>query len=804
LSHQHALQRLHPLALPTTPPHPTTQSGNTALHLAADRGRLPTVALLLDRGADHHVRNALGLSPLDVAAHRSNNALVRLIEARTCPFFAQLEYEKAGFFATSWDRRWVVVHRARPWDNPAVPRAEVTVLVYYDAQHPRWHISLRQPELRPLAVEGGDVVVFELASMLASVERRNPKSKVMKFRCPRPYFTWLSNVLSSEFPSGRGPGFDPSTGGIAMPPEAAAHAAGFASGLLSPHGVSPARATPIPAPPVPVAGAAAVRTHTTGMGQPLPAPTGSRPAQMAPQPQYRPSMPHAVASSAAIVNGPMPAYAPAPGAPAPAMAAASGGASARIVHLPPVQQPQQPATAYGRLVASLDGLMAGIIAPPPASTAASRPTGAPMSQGALAAPVPPPGPYAVPPAPAGSAAATARPTVGGPTGAAAAAAAAAAPSSVRSPVLPDLDALTFDADPPSDLLCPVTLELMVDPVILVGDGHTYSRAGIEEWLRHKSTSPKTNQRLAAPEDTRCVPNYLIRSQVLEWIDRHTVRAGSAASSSAVAATRAGAGDPSVQLQEAESAGSLKSAGATNHAAAVASAAPAVSMAASAPPAPAAASAGGAAAASAHGSSASGHAAAVAVAAAAPLPVAAAAESPLLATAVPLPLSPASPDAVATTAAPAPAAAATVGVAFSPAAPASAGIVAAAAGVEDEDDEELPQPVRSHSSAGALAVPVVLVPAGAAAVGPVRGSAATLASDRAAAPLAAPPSASATSVAAAGAAARRRPHAVSAAEGADFDPTSMPAVPAEPLPAAEVRSPQSAGQAAATARELVEA
>jgi hypothetical protein len=761
------------------------------------------VSLLLDRGADHHVRNALGLSPLDVAAHRSNNALVRLIEARTCPFFAQLEYEKAGFFATSWDRRWVAVHRARPWDNPAVPRAEVTVLVYYDAQHPRWHISLRQPELRPLAVEGGDVVVFELASMLASVERRNPKSKVMKFRCPRPYFTWLSNVLSSEFPSGRGPGFDPSTGGIAMPPEAAAHAAGYASGRLTPHGVSPVPAALAPAPAhvAVAAGAAAVRTHTTGMGQPLPAPAGSRPAQMAPHPQYRPSMPHAVASTAAIVNGPMPAY-PASGLPAPAMAAASGGPSARIVHLPPVQQhalqqQPQPTTAYGRLVASLDGLVAGIIAPPPASVAAARPTGAPMPQGALAAPVPPPGPYAVPPAPAGSAA-TARPTVGAPTGAAASAAAAGALSSVRSPVLPDLDALTFDAEPPSDLLCPVTLELMVDPVILVGDGHTYSRAGIEGWLRHKSTSPKTNQRLAAPEDTRCVPNYLIRSQVLEWIDRHTVRAG------ASSATRAGAGagDPSVQLQEAESAVALKSAGAAKHASAAASAAPGVSMVASAPPAPAAAGAGAAAAASAP---AAASAAAVAVAAAVPLPAAAATESPLLATAVPLPLSPASPDSVATSATPAAVAAATVGVAFAPAAPISAGVVAAAAGVEDEDDEELPQPVRSQSSTGALAVPIVLVPAGAAAVGPVRGSAATLASDRAAAPVASPPSVSATSASAV-AAAGRRPHAVSAAEGADFDPTSMPAVPAAPLPAPEVRSPQSAGQAAAAAaaRELAEA
>ena len=38
------------------------------------------------------------------------------------------------------------------------------------------------------------------------------------------------------------------------------------------------------------------------------------------------------------------------------------------------------------------------------------------------------------------------------------------------------------------LLCPITHELMVDPV-LAEDGHTYERSSIEEWLSRKNTSP---------------------------------------------------------------------------------------------------------------------------------------------------------------------------------------------------------------------------------------------------------------------------------------------------------------------------
>jgi hypothetical protein len=45
---------------------------------------------------------------------------------------------------------------------------------------------------------------------------------------------------------------------------------------------------------------------------------------------------------------------------------------------------------------------------------------------------------------------------------------------------------------PEDLLCPISRELMSDPV-LAADGHAYERVHIEEWLAHHPTSPLTGE-----------------------------------------------------------------------------------------------------------------------------------------------------------------------------------------------------------------------------------------------------------------------------------------------------------------------
>ncbi|KAK3233847.1 hypothetical protein CYMTET_55879 [Cymbomonas tetramitiformis] len=60
-----------------------------------------------------------------------------------------------------------------------------------------------------------------------------------------------------------------------------------------------------------------------------------------------------------------------------------------------------------------------------------------------------------------------------------------------------------------DIRCPISLEIMRDPVI-AADGHTYERASIEQWLRTHANSPKTGERLP---NKNLTPNYTVRSMV---------------------------------------------------------------------------------------------------------------------------------------------------------------------------------------------------------------------------------------------------------------------------------------------------
>jgi hypothetical protein len=48
------------------------------------------------------------------------------------------------------------------------------------------------------------------------------------------------------------------------------------------------------------------------------------------------------------------------------------------------------------------------------------------------------------------------------------------------------------AKPPPEFCCPITNELMTDPVIM-RDGHTYERSALAEWLSRHPTSPITRE-----------------------------------------------------------------------------------------------------------------------------------------------------------------------------------------------------------------------------------------------------------------------------------------------------------------------
>ena len=62
---------------------------------------------------------------------------------------------------------------------------------------------------------------------------------------------------------------------------------------------------------------------------------------------------------------------------------------------------------------------------------------------------------------------------------------------------------------PSQFICPITHEIMTDPVT-TADGHAYERAAIEQWLRDNETSPLTGQTL---QNKVVIPCVALRSAI---------------------------------------------------------------------------------------------------------------------------------------------------------------------------------------------------------------------------------------------------------------------------------------------------
>ncbi|MCO5573758.1 hypothetical protein L7F22_027532 [Adiantum nelumboides] len=66
---------------------------------------------------------------------------------------------------------------------------------------------------------------------------------------------------------------------------------------------------------------------------------------------------------------------------------------------------------------------------------------------------------------------------------------------------------------PDEFRCPISLELMTDPVI-IATGHTYEKVSISKWLESgHSTCPRSGQKLL---HTSLIPNYALKSLIAQW------------------------------------------------------------------------------------------------------------------------------------------------------------------------------------------------------------------------------------------------------------------------------------------------
>ena len=79
---------------------------------------------------------------------------------------------------------------------------------------------------------------------------------------------------------------------------------------------------------------------------------------------------------------------------------------------------------------------------------------------------------------------------------------------------------------PDAFLCPLTLDLMMDPVV-TSDGQTYERRSIEQWLAQSSTSPLTGHPLP---HLGLAPNVVLRGLIRDYLERNPeMQAGAAIS-----------------------------------------------------------------------------------------------------------------------------------------------------------------------------------------------------------------------------------------------------------------------------------
>ena len=63
---------------------------------------------------------------------------------------------------------------------------------------------------------------------------------------------------------------------------------------------------------------------------------------------------------------------------------------------------------------------------------------------------------------------------------------------------------------PKECRCPITLELMKNPV-MAPDGITYERWAIEEWIKEHQTSPLTREPI--PADSKLIPNRVLENMI---------------------------------------------------------------------------------------------------------------------------------------------------------------------------------------------------------------------------------------------------------------------------------------------------
>lgn len=91
------------------------------------------------------------------------------------------------------------------------------------------------------------------------------------------------------------------------------------------------------------------------------------------------------------------------------------------------------------------------------------------------------------------------------------------PQITHAPVPKSQEDSKVKKEPFKSFLCPITREVMEDPVLTL-KCQTYERDAIEEWLENHDTDPYTNDPLP---DKTLIPNFALKSAIQEWKDTNS-------------------------------------------------------------------------------------------------------------------------------------------------------------------------------------------------------------------------------------------------------------------------------------------
>ena len=72
-------------------------------------------------------------------------------------------------------------------------------------------------------------------------------------------------------------------------------------------------------------------------------------------------------------------------------------------------------------------------------------------------------------------------------------------------------------EPPEEFFCPISHEVMQDPVMVVVTGMSYDRRHIEAWFESHSTDPSSGTDVShVPRSQRLAPNVTLRKIIASW------------------------------------------------------------------------------------------------------------------------------------------------------------------------------------------------------------------------------------------------------------------------------------------------